>query len=310
MIAALHFGYPLRLIGLAVPILLLIWVWTRKGRRVALPFDGAQAGRGRWLRTMIQGAESLPMLSFAVGVILLAGPQKLDAPKTKRSLTNIQFCVDISGSMTAEMGDGTRYDAAMKAINSFLDYRKGDAFALTFFGNNVLHWVPLTQDTSAFRCAPPFMDPSLRNLPSWFGGTEIGKALKACREVLVSREEGDRMIILISDGQSWDLNGGQDMEVAKLLRESGITMYGIHVAGGEVPGTVVNIAVETDGDFFAADDPIALETIFKRIDEMEAAKLEKVAAEYIDDFEPWCWAGGILLALHALLQFFLRFTPW
>ncbi len=310
MIAALHFGYPLRLIGLAIPLVILVWVWTRKGRRVALPFDGAGVQRGTWLRSTIQVAETLPALSLAVAVILLAGPQKLDAPKTKRSLTNIQFCIDISGSMTAEFGDGSRYDAAMKSINQFLDYRKGDAFALTFFGNNVLHWVPLTQDTSAFRCAPPFMDPVDSNLPNWFNGTSIGKALRACREVLVSREEGDRMIILISDGYSSDLSGGQDMEVAKLLRESGITMYGIHVADGEVPGTVVNIAVETDGDFFAADDPVALDTIFQRIDEMEPAKLEKVAAEYIDDFEPWCWLGGILLALHALFQFFLRFTPW
>ena len=72
----------------------------------------------------------------------------------------------------------------MAAINDFLDYREGDAFGLTFFGNSVLHWVPLTSDVSAFRCAPPFMRPD--QIPSWFGGTEIGKALLACRKTCSS----------------------------------------------------------------------------------------------------------------------------
>ena len=52
----------------------------------------------------------------------------------------------------------------MKAIDEFLKIRKGDAFGLTFFGNNVLHWVPLTSDPSAIRCAPPFMKPE--NVPT------------------------------------------------------------------------------------------------------------------------------------------------
>ena len=68
----------------------------------------------------------------------------------------------------------------MDAINEFLDYREGDAFGLTFFGNNVLHWVPLTTDASAVSCAPPFMRPEVA--PPWFGGTEIGKALLACTQ--------------------------------------------------------------------------------------------------------------------------------
>ena len=309
-LAGLPFGKPWFLLGLLVPMALLAWVWLRQERRIALPFDEAGNERGTWTRVALQFGESLPALSLAVAVILLAGPQTLDAPKTERSLSNIQLCVDISGSMTASFGEGTRYDAAMEAINQFLDYRKGDAFALTFFGNNYLHWVPLTQDTSAFRCAPPFMDPAKSSVPGWYGGTEIGKALRACREVLVSREEGDRMIILISDGQSGDISGSNGDAIAKLLRESGITLYGVHVANGQVPGDLINIASATGGECFAAGDPVGLEAVFRHIDAMEPAKLKKVAAEYIDNFKPWALIGGLLLALHALLQLFLRYTPW
>ena len=148
-------------------------------------------------------------------------------------LTNIELCVDISSSMTSPLGDGTRYDASMKAIDHFLDIRKGDAFGLTFFANNVLHWVPLTSDPSAIRCAPPFMKPE--NAPPWMTGTMIGKTLLACKEILASREEGDRMIILVSDGESADLYGGKDMEIAQTLKKNNITVYSIHISQSPRP---------------------------------------------------------------------------
>jgi Ca-activated chloride channel family protein len=240
--------------------------------------------------------------------VLLAGPQRLSEPRSRRVLTNIEFCVDISGSMTTPFGAGTRYDGAMAAINGFLDQRRGDAFGLTFFGNNVLHWVPLTSDTSAIRCAPPFMRPG--RVPSWFGGTEIGKALLACREVLTQREEGDRMLILVTDGESADLDGGNDIDIGERLRRDNIVVYCIHVAEGETPDQVVNIAALTGGAAFQADDPDALATVFHRIDAMQQTKIEKVAAETLDDFAPWCTAGLSLLLLGSLCAFGLRYTPW
>ena len=302
------FGQPWVLFFLLAPALLLTFVWKRRGRRIALPFDHGRPGTGRVLATLVQSGESLPPLLGAVAVILLAGPQHLSAPKVRRALTNIQFCIDISGSMTSPFGSGSRYDASMAAINRFLDYRKGDAFGLTFFGNNVLHWVPLTNDVSAFRCAPPFMRPE--NAPPWFGGTEIGKALLACREVLTSRQEGDRMIILITDGISADLFGDRDQEIARTLRADRIAVYSVHAAEPPIPDPIVNITSITGGQAFNPDDPTALDTVFQRIDAMQATRLEKATAEYVDDFAPWCLGGLVLLGLHALLQLWLRYTPW
>src|SRR6185436_15233884 len=152
------------------------------------------------------------------------------------------------GSMMAKFDSGDRYEASMKAINAFLDFRKGDAFGLTFFGNNVLHWVPLTTDISAFRCAPPFMRPG--HLPYWFGGTEIGKALLACRKILTQREEGDRMILLVSDGYSADLSGGRDEEIARILRADRIVVYSVHIAEGSIPDPIVRITSLTGGEAF------------------------------------------------------------
>ncbi len=293
---------------LVLPAALLLWTWHRKGRAVVLPFDHGSARSGAWARFGLRLFESLPALLLSLVLLILAGPQSWGAPQSRRVLTNIEFCVDVSGSMTARFGDGDRYEAAMEAINRFLDYREGDAFGLTFFGNSVLHWVPVTTDVSAFRCAPPFMRP--QNLPDWFGGTEIGKALLACRKVLVEREEGDRMIILVSDGYSADLWGGRDEEVARELARDGIVVYAVHIAESSEPDQIVRITELTGGEVFKPEDPSGLEHIFARIDQMQKTRMEKTLAEATDDFVPWCTAGLALLGLALLAAFGLRYTPW
>ncbi len=296
------------LLLLVVPAALIAWTWSRSGRSVALPFDHSPRVRASRMRHGLRVAESLPALVLAAVIVLLAGPQKWDVPRTKRALTNIQFCVDVSGSMTAKFGEGNRYDASMKAIDEFLALREGDAFGLTFFGNSVLHWTPLTTDASAIRCSPPFMRPG--QLPPWFNGTEIGEALLACRKVLVEREEGDRMIILVTDGYSADLGGGREDEIALDLKRDNIVVNTIHIADGEIPDQVVRIAANTGGEAFKPEDVAGLARVFQRIDEMQKAKLEKTRAESTDDFEPWALAGLALLGAAALAALGLRATPW
>jgi Ca-activated chloride channel family protein len=247
---------------------------------------------------------------MAIAIIICAGPTRFGQPQSKRSLTNIEFCVDVSGSMTANFGDGTRYDASMKAINQFLDYREGDAYGLTFFGSEVLHWVPLTTDVSAFRCAPPFMNPSNPHHPRWMQGTQIGKALMACKEKLIEREEGDKMIILVSDGSSFDLHGGKDLEIAKMFKQHDIVVFGIHIDDSDVPEEVANIVGLSGGEVFSPGDPGSLEVVFKRIDEMQETKLEKTTAEMMDFYEPFCVIGLIFVGLVGFSNLGLRYTPW
>jgi Ca-activated chloride channel family protein len=302
------FRHPALLFLLVVPAALLLWTWSRRGAAVTLPFDHGAPRTSRWTRGALGVAESLPALVLALVVVILAGPQAWDEPREKRVLTNIQFCVDVSGSMSAQFGAGTRYDAAMDAINAFLGYREGDAFGLTFFGNNVLHWVPLTTDVSAFRCAPPFMRPG--NLPPWFGGTEIGKALLACRKELLEREEGDRMIVLITDGYSSDLGGGRDEEIARELAQDRIAVYTVHVAEGGIPDQVVRIAAGTGGEAFKSEEPDGLKRVFQRIDQMQKTRMVKTQAEAADHYAPWALAGLAALALALLAAFGLRSTPW
>ncbi len=302
------FAHPWLLFLEIVPAGLLFRVWRQRGGRVVLPFDHSGGRSSRWQVGLVHLALSLAPLLLAVAIIILAVPLRFGLPRTKRALTNIQFCVDVSGSMAAPFETGSRYDASMKAIQKFVDYREGDAFGLTFFGNQYLHWVPLTSDPSAFKYATPFMRPE--RAPPGFGGTEIGKALLACKDQLTSREEGDRMIILVSDGMSADLGGSRDNEVATVLNDNKITLFAVHIGDGPIPDSIGAIAMMTGGEAFKPEDEAALARVFQRIDEMKETRTIQIRGERIDDFAVYCWAGLVIAGLAVVTSFGLRYTPW
>jgi Ca-activated chloride channel family protein len=305
------FLYPWVLPLLVIPAALLYWTWLRPGRRLVLPFDHGRPGKGSGWRVPISLVESVPPLLLALAILLLAGPQRLGEPRAKRVLTNIELCLDISYSMTEPFGDGSRYDTAMKALDEFVTYRKGDAFGLTFFGNNNLHWVPLTSDVSAIRCSPPFMRPE--NVPPWFNGTEIGRALRSCALVLSERQEGDRMIVLVTDGDSQDLFGDNDREIARELKANNISVYAVIIPeypGKEIQDEIVNITQLTGGQAFLAGDADAMKTIFRRIDQMKRTRVVKTIGETLDDFTLLCIVGLALVGVGVTSLMGLRYTPW
>jgi Ca-activated chloride channel homolog len=302
------FANPWLLALLLAPLALAIFFRRRGGRRVPLPFDHQPLPRARLFGFLLRTADLLPLLLLAIGILLLAGPRRFEQPRSEREMTNIQFCLDVSGSMLAQFGSGNRYDAAMAALNDFISFRDGDAFGLTVFGSSVLNWVPLTNDVSAFRCATPFLRPE--NLPPWFGGTMIGMALRSAEKTLLSSESGDRMIVLLSDGDSFDLQNGMDVKIAQSLAANGIKVYAIHIADGGVPDPVALISSMTGGEVFAVGDPAALNAVFAQIDAMQKAPLKRVTPDPVDFFEPFALAGLGVGALYLLTLFGLRHTPW
>ena len=320
----MSFGNWYILFALFAPASLLTWIWLRdrfpsmgrlgpfqlgSDRRMALPQDFGVAHRGRFSDFVIKCFSSAAPLILAVAIILLAEPRHLGVPKATRELTNIEFCLDLSGSMMGKFGSGTRYDAAMASINGFVETRKGDAFGLTVFGTNADHWIPLTTDASAFRCSVQFLNPR-RLPPGYGGGTMIGKGLKKCQEVLITRETGDRMVILVSDGASADLGSGQEEEIARSLRDDKIVVYSIHIGDGLTPPEVATITNITGGESFNPQDSRSLQNVFRRIDAMEVAEMKLTYAEVLDWFSPFAIAGLSLIGVSLLSLLGLRYTPW
>ena len=298
------------LLLLVVPVLLGVWEWLRRGHPLVVPFDHGNVRRGRVLGRVVAIANLLPALLLAAATVVLAGPQRSHTADKQRELANILFCLDVSGSMQSPFGGGggSCYDGAMEAIHQFTTYRPGDAFGLTIFGNEVLHWVPVTKDLSAIRMATPFLRPE--KMPHYFGGTQIGKALRECQKVLASRPEGDRMIILVSDGLSADLGPQQAQEIASELRADKIAVYTVIVSNEAAPEDIYTIASTTGGEVFNAGDPAALKQVFQHIDKMQSARFKPAGRQFADFFAPVALAGLSLCALHLLTLFGLRYTPW
>jgi len=306
------FLHPWVLLLLAVPVI-LGWAVILRPAGVVMPFDHAgpleRGGhrRRRLLGTWLGVFDALPLLLLAVVIVILAGPQRPQRPRDSRELTNIQICIDVSGSMAGE-----RYRLASEAIIDFTREREGDAIGLTLFGTGQMRWIPLTRDLDAIRNAMPFADPERQ--PWHMGGTLIGAALDFCRENIeaeTTEQPGDRLIVLVSDGYSFDLDDGQEHEVAERLREAGITLFHVHVAEDEeIPTEVVDLARATGGDAMAATDASAMRQVFRHIDRMKPAKFASPSAIPMDDFRPFALVAFAVAGVHLLGLFIARYTPW
>lgn len=304
----MSFAHPWVLGCLVIPVLLAWWEWSRRGLPLVLPVDHSQTARRPWLERLVKSVQLSGPLLLALVIAMLAGPQKLERPGDERVLTNIEVVMDVSGSMMASFGDGTRADKAIEAVAEFTNFREGDAFGLTIFGTDVVHWVPLTKDRSVIKLAAPFLRPD--RMPPHMGGTRIGHALEAVHRRMRTREEGDRMIILISDGMSADLGGGLAQRLGEQLAGDNITVFYIHAADGQPQQETFTLASLTGGEAFAAGDPAALQEVFRRIDEMKPTKLKPAAPEYVDYFGPFALSGLALLGVHLIGLLGVRFTPW
>ena len=320
------FQYPQLLGLLALPVILAFWEWVRRGQPLALPFDHGKQGRGFVLRFLVISAHCLPSLLLAVSILFLAHPMAHTPPEVERQLNNVQFLLDTSGSMAEDHGSQAqgrhrRFDSAMDAIEDFISYRKGDAFGLTIFSRHFIHWVPLTLDTQSIPLSKNFIQPDnprvdppgtpRRGLPDELWGiTKIGKALYGAAEMLSERPTGDRMIILMTDGESSDILPPLDTPVINYLRSENITVFTIMLNGDKISDPLIRITRASGGEVFNAITPEALDNVFRKIDEMQKVVILEKRPQVVDYYEPLFLPAIIVLSLSVIALFGLRFTPW
>jgi Ca-activated chloride channel family protein len=308
------FLYPKLLALLAIPVIVAFWEWVRPGQPLAMPFDHAKVGRGRSWQFLINSANCLPAGLLAVAILFLAHPVIFNPPEVERQLTNVQIVLDTSGSMKSPHGPQTkgvnsRFDSAMASIEQFLHYRKGDAFGLTVFSRNFVHWVPLTLDTEAIVLARPFIAPYVFPDEFW-GGTFIGKALYGAAELLDQAKTGDRMIILLTDGLSPDIIPPKDSAIVADLQAKRIKVFVIFLIDQPVTPALVGIAQGSGGDAWGAVTPEALNLVFKRIDEMKKVVVLEKKPRAADYYDPFFVPALALLICAVLALFGLRYNPW
>jgi len=308
------FLHPQWLALLALPVILAFWEWVRPGQPLAMPYDGGKGRRGWFLRCLVLLANCLPACLLAVAVLFLAHPITFQPPEVERQLTNIQVVLDTSGSMRGAHGDQSkgkhsRFDSAMESLEKFLHHRKGDAFGLTIFSRNFIHWVPLTLDTETIMLSRPFIAPNVLPDELW-GGTFIGNALTGASAHLAERPVGDRMIILLTDGESPDIKSPKDVPIIADLKEKGVIVFAVFLTNDAVDAGLINICRSTGGEAFNAVTPEALNAVFKRIDEMKKVVVLEKKPRAADYYDPFFLPALSLLAAAVFALFGLRFTPW
>lgn len=320
------FLHPNVLILLALPVVLAFWEWVRRGQPIALPFDHGRQKRGRILQFLVLTANCLPAVLLAAAILFLAHPMTYTPPEVERKLNNVQFVLDTSGSMAEPHGSQAegrhrRFDSAMTAIEQFINYRQGDAFGLTIFSRDYIHWLPLTLDTQSIPLSKRFIEPNNPKLdpPSMgrhglpdelWGNTFIGKAMHGAADLLSQRPTGDRMMILMTDGESSDIKPPLDAAIIDHLRAEKITVFSILLTEQPIQPPLINITRSTGGEVFNAVTPEALAAVFKSIDEMKKVVVLEKRPQVIDYYDPFLFPTLGVLGVSVLVLFGLRFTPW
>jgi len=273
------------------------------------PRRGAAAAFGRW-------PLYLALLGWLLLIAALSRPQWLgelaQAPVSGRDL---MLAVDISGSMKEiyfALGGRrvSRIDAAKAVGADFIVRREGDRIGLIVFGGRPYLQMPLSFDLKAVSdmLAETFI--GLAEERETAIGDAIGLALKRLR-----RREGDRVLILLTDGAN---NAGSlsPQVAADLAARENMKIYTIGIGpdigdrarvnlfrrGSELDEeTLKAIAGATGGRYFRARNTAELAEIYRLLDRIEAVEHEAATFRTRRALYPWPLAAAALIAGFVLL---------
>jgi Ca-activated chloride channel homolog len=313
-------AWPWVLLALPLPLLALALPRAEPGVGAALrvPFYSELPG-------IAVGAPGRPAaarlvlaaLAWLLLVLAAARPEWVGEPvNLPVSGRDLMLAVDISGSM--EQADyeieGTMVSrlAVVKAVAArFVERRTQDRLGLILFGSNAYVQTPLTFDGHTVAAM-------LRDSVVGLAGREtaIGDAIALAVKRLREEPEGNRVLILLTDGAN--TAGLLDpLAAAELARQAGVRIYTIGIGGGEVgirtpfgmrlmrqggdfdPATLERISEITGGRSFAVTGREELEAVYAELDRLEPTRRDE--RTYRPRESLFFWPAGAALVLSALL---------
>jgi len=274
---------------------------------------GAEQHRLAW-RTL------LLWLIWLALVTAMARPQWTGEPVSlPTSGRDLMLAVDISGSMGTEdllLGGQlvNRLTVVKNVVGEFIEAREGDRIGLILFGTNAYLQAPLTFDLETVHRL-------LTEAPVGIAGgkTAIGDAIGLAVKRLRQRPQGDRVLILLTDGAN---NVGEvaPVKAAELAAQDNIRIYTIGVGADEMrlpsllgvfgsrvvnpsaeldEDTLTQIAEITGGRYFRAQNTAKLVEIYDIIDGLEP--IEQEAETYRPIAVLYYWPMGLAWALFLAL---------
>ncbi|MEM9102233.1 MAG: VWA domain-containing protein [Pseudomonadota bacterium] len=282
-------------IALPLPIVFLLWKRRSqtidKERALLSPLfqqwqqvTPQQQNRASWLSPHL----TLPFLIWVFLILAAANPAWLGEPVTLPTQgRDIMIAVDVSGSMkeadiTLNGQQTTRLNVVKSVLADFIERREGDRLGLILFGEQAYLQCPLTFDRST---VATFLDEAAIGIAGR-NATAIGDSVGMAIKRYQKREESNRILVLLTDGES---NAGVDpVEAAHLAAESQIKIYTIGIGAEAVQvndmffgprmvnpskdldeKTLRAIAEITGAQYFRGRNQKELEAIYQELDALE-----------------------------------------
>jgi Ca-activated chloride channel homolog len=310
----IHLAWPWVLLLLPLPLLarrFLPAAPARPARALRLPFyhdlpgaaEGKSASASRW-------RQLFAWLAWSLLVTAAARPQWLGEPiQVPLAGRDLMLAVDVSGSMEQadyrlNGRDATRLDVVKAVAGRFIERREGDRLGLVLFGSRAYLQTPLTYDRLTVRS---LLDDSVIGLAG--RETAIGDAITLAVKHLRQQREGNRVLILLTDGTNTAGNIAP-LAAAKIAAKAGVRVYTIGIGGGPVgvntpfgmlmqqasdldPATLKAIAKTTGGRYFQATDTTRLEQIYDELDRLEPSIRD--SRSFREMTALFMWPAGIAL---------------
>ena len=299
------FRHPLVLL-LVIP--LLVWAW-RVTYRWGIPSSKPASRLGRlsshWLPVLLA-------LALGMGA---AGPEWRSPIRGVAPVVDFAVVLDGSSSMRIlDRPDEDRWHAARRTLAQFIQRRPDDRFALVLFSAHPVTLSPLTSDHRRLLRMLARLDIDSRD-----DGTAIGSALMTAVRRLEDSPARSRVILLLTDGVQ---NRGRvtPAEAADEAHRNGIRIHAVAMGtngeslvplegGGfarlrvEVDHTTLQqVAHQTGGEAFSAEDPGGLARSLAAVDQLETTLLPVDPPTEGRPLAQWCLLAAALLALPLALD--------
>jgi Ca-activated chloride channel homolog len=317
-----------------VPLLLAgaVWMYARRRRRIAQAFSDAHLLERLGGASLLRFPRARLLLVTAAGAALAfaaAGPRWGLTEAEGRALSlNIVLAVDISRSMLAEDVEPNRLERARLFGRRLLRELPGDRFGLVVFAGRAYVLAPLTTDHSAIELYLDALDPNMVSQ----GGSALSAAITQATDLVRSTQaSGDRVVVLLSDGEALEEPDAVRAAVERAAR-AGVRVVTVGIGtpqGANIPlrddvtgvvtglrrdeyGAVVvtrldeeamrTMASRTGGSYVRLGDAAALSRVVSELRGMQRA--EGAAARRVEPRERFALFAGLgvlLLALDAVL---------
>ena len=325
----IEFAWPLVLFALPLPIIAYFLPAKKEQTDVAalrLPVSLQSFEQPAAEKTSQKLSLSILSIIWVLLVLAAARPQWLGEPiNIPTEGREMMIAVDLSGSMQVEdmeLNGRTvnRLDMLKVLLGDFVKRRVGDRLGLILFGDDAYMQTPMTFDRKTVN---QMLDETVLGLVGQ--KTAIGDAMALSVKRFEDKEESNRVLLLLTDGQNTagKITPQQALELAVARN---ITIYTVGI-GADVmlqqslfgtrrvnpsseldEKTLQEIADKTGGKYFRARDSKSMEEIYQLLDALEPVEQEQKQMRPLNALFYWPLSIALLLAVIAALFSIIRPT--